>query len=61
MKPTTLPTHVYQPDGLPDRPGGPEGCQHCTQPRRHPVHVLPPVPADVAAAEARRMGESEQR
>jgi hypothetical protein len=58
---TALPTHIYVPDGLPDRRGGPQGCQHCPMPARHRVHVLPPVDADVRQAEARRLGESEER
>lgn len=61
MPKTALPTHVYQPDGLSDRRGGPEGCQHCTMPRAHPVHTLPPVPVDAVLVDARRLGESEDR
>jgi hypothetical protein len=60
MKPA-LPTHVFAPDGLPDRRGGPQGCQHCPMPERHPVHRLPAVDADVQQAEARRLGESEDQ
>lgn len=51
-------THAYQPDpGITDRPGGVDGCAHCPLPRQHPVHDVPPVPADAAAIDARRLGE----
>jgi len=61
MKPPTLRQHQFLPDGLPDRRGGPQGCQHCPMPERHAVHQLPIVDADIQRAEARRLGESEER
>lgn len=55
---TAIPTHAYTADpGITDRRGGTEGCAHCPLPRAHPVHQLPPVPADAALADARKLGE----
>lgn len=54
-----IPTHAYQPDGLSDRRGGIEGCQHCPLPRVHPVHTLPATPADAAQLDARKLGEAD--
>lgn len=51
-----IPVHAYQPDGLPNHRGV-DGCAHCPLPRQHPVHDVPPVPADAAAMDARRLGE----
>lgn len=58
---TAIPTHLYQPDGLPSHRGAPEGCQHCPMPARHPVHQLPPSPDGAAQYDARRLGETEER
>lgn len=49
-------THVYASDGITPQQGDP-WCT-CGLPKQHPVHALPAVPAEVAAAEQRRMGES---
>jgi hypothetical protein len=54
----TKPTaHVYTSDGVAPQQGDP-WCT-CGLPRQHPVHTLPAVPAEVAAAEQRRMGEAD--
>lgn len=56
---TKLPTHAYQPDGVVNHRS--EQACTCNLPKAHPVHVLPPVPADAAVLDARRLGESEDR
>jgi hypothetical protein len=60
MKPVRPPLapHPYVPDGLATAPGRDEGCLRCPLPKsRADVHTMPEVPADVRAAEARRVGE----
>lgn len=49
--------HVFVPDAdVADWTGRPF-CRECPLPKDHDIHQLPPTPADVAAHEARRLGE----
>lgn len=56
MPKIAIPVHPHQPDGLPNHRGE-QGCTACNLPQRHPVHDVPPVPADAAVVDARRLGE----
>lgn len=52
-----LTPHPYVPDGIGDGLGR-QGCAHCPLPAsRADVHTMPDTPAEVVAAEARRLGE----
>lgn len=50
--------HPYAGDGIHDHRGD-DRCAVCGLPRDREVHELPPTEADVRAAEARRVGETD--